>query len=187
LAISHLEGITKAEVSHVTREHAPGFTEQQREVFFRIGLALFITQATEQVMKMCLTYLFPDGGMNTVDILKKAQRRKHTLGQIVIELRKRVGIDDNFDAILDEFLDKRNTLIHRLEDVPDLSLYSAQGIQIARRFVDRVLVLNESVFNVFIALARVWQHEVNIKTPVDHLFGDIDAYRAVVDGLFFEK
>ena len=89
--------------------------------------------------------------------------------------------------ILEEFLDKRNTLIHRVDDVPGWSLDNEQGCQIAYQFVNRLMTVDESVRDTLTALLVVWQKEEDIKTPVDHLFGDIETQRKIVDHTFFEK
>jgi len=89
--------------------------------------------------------------------------------------------------ILEEFLDKRNTFIHRVADVPGWSSETEQGRQMARQFVDRLLIVDNTVRDTFIALLAVWQREVDIKTPVDHMLGDINTHRKIVNYTFFEK
>ena len=54
--------------------------------------------------------------------------------------------------ILEEFLDKRNTLIHRVDDVPGWSLDNEQGCQIAYQFVNRLMTVDESVRDTLTAL-----------------------------------
>jgi hypothetical protein len=152
-----------------------------------MGLALIFLQATEQLIRRCLTYVFPPGGVVTLEMLEQTEKRKHTLGQFLCELRKRVDIDDQFDGVLDEFLENRNILIHRLDDVPGWSLDNDDGLKIARHFVDRLLIVDKNVRDVFMALLVTWVREVHITTPVDHVFADTEAYRNIVNALFFEK
>jgi hypothetical protein len=167
---------------------SPKIGEPQREIMFRMGFALLITQTTEKLISTCLAYALPESGSVTLESLEKDNNRKKTLGQFIVELRKRVDIDDQFDKVLSEFLDKRNVLIHRIDDVPGWSLHNEEGLKVARLFVDRVIMLNESVLNVFMSLLHVWQKEVDISTPVDHLFCyNTEAYRQLVNNTFFEK
>ena len=163
------------------------FDKSQRDILFRIGVALLLMQTTEQLISMCLTYVLPEGGVLTLEMLERHNQKKRTLGQFLIELRKRVDIDQHFDVILEEFLVKRNTLIHRIEDVPGWSLHDEQGCQIARQFVDRLIIVDNYVRDTFMALLSVWKKEVDIKTPVDHMFNDIDKYGKIVNHTFFEK
>jgi hypothetical protein len=129
-----------------------------------------------------------ESGVVTLEMLELASQRKRTLGQFLVELRRRVDIDDQFDMILEEFLDKRNTLIHRIDDVPGWSLHNEEGLKTARHFVDRLIIVSETVLDVFMALLRVWQKDVDIKTPVDHMFCDnTEMYRQLVNDTFFEK
>jgi hypothetical protein len=96
-------------------------------------------QATETVINACLTYVLPEGGVLTLEMLRRSGQKKRTLGQFLTELRKRVDIDEHFDMILEEFLDKRNTLIHRVDNVPGWSLDNEQGCQIVYQFVNRLM------------------------------------------------
>jgi hypothetical protein len=144
-------------------------------------------QATETVISTCLTYVLPEGGVLTLEMLLRSGQKKRTLGQFLTELRKRVDIDEHFDMILEEFLDKRNTLIHRVMDVPGWSLDTEEGCLIAYQFVNRLITVDEAVRDTFTALMVVWQKSEDIKTTVDHLFADIDTYRKIVNHTFFEK
>ena len=123
----------------------------------------------------------------TSPIRNSKEPKKRTLGQFLTELRKRVDIDEHFDMILEEFLDKRNTLIHRVMDVPGWSLDTEEGCLVAYQFVNRLMTVDEAVRDTFTALMVVWQKSEDIKTAVDHLFGDIDTYRKIVNHTFFEK
>ena len=158
----------------------------RREILLRMGLTLVLMQATEMVINACLTYALPEGGVLTLEPLK-ADQKKRTLGQFLTELRKRVDIDEHFDLILEEFLDKRNTLIHRIKDVPGWSLDNEQGCLIAYQFVNRLMTVNESVCDTFTALLSMWKNQEDIKTPVDHLFANIETHIKIVNNTFFEK
>jgi hypothetical protein len=168
-------------------DRSPTIEQPQRDILFRMGLALLFLQTTEQLIRGCLTYVFPSGGILTLEMLERIENRKHTLGQFLVELRKRIDVDDQFDSILAEFLDKRNILIHRIGDVPGWSLDNDHGLKIARQFVDRLLIIDQQVRGVFTAVLVTWAREVNITTPVDHLFADTEAYRNIVNALFFER
>jgi hypothetical protein len=178
------DGVTKG---HWMQNDGSWIGEPQREILSRMGFALLFMQSTEELIRACLTLALPEGGVITLEMLSRPNLKKRTLGQFLVELRKRVDIDDQFDMILAEFLEKRNTLIHRLDDVPGWSLHNEEGLKIARLFVDRVIILNRSVFDVFMALLSVWQKDVDIKTPVDHMFCYTESYRQVVNNTFFEK
>ena len=70
--------------------------EPQRDILFRMGLALLLIQSTEEIISTCLTYVLPAGGVLTWEMLQRSGRKKRTLGQFLIELRKRVDIDQTF-------------------------------------------------------------------------------------------
>lgn len=106
-------------------------------------------------------------------------------------LRKRADVDPGFDALLDEFLEKRNILVHRLADVPGWSLESGSGLAAANAFVQDMLRVTEAVLNVFVGLVRAWQDQTGIGTPEfgsDPFFAEIDStYKPLVNDIFFRK
>ncbi|HXW73001.1 MAG TPA: hypothetical protein VEK34_16525 [Methylocella sp.] len=166
------------------------FSAEQRDILARMGLALLFIQTTEFVIEFCMKYVLPAGGVVTLEMLEsqRSGERKRTLGQFLRELRKRVDLDDRFDAILDEFLQKRNELIHRIDDIPGWSLDHEEGLRAARGFMDRVMQLNHVVLEVFSGLVRAWQSQEQITTEFDSLLGDIDQiYSSLASRIFFKK
>ena len=133
------------------------------------------------------------GGATINEKLEKRTReeRKKTLGYFLNELRKRADLDENFDALLEEFLDERNILVHSVDDVPGWSLQTTEGRKIASAFVDGFIEKTVEILKVFMGLIRSWQEQENIEVSVpgaDEFVAEIDAdYKTLVDDLFFEK
>ena len=92
-----------------------------------------------------MTFALPEGGALTLQKLESQQDRKRTLGQFLTALKKLVELDEGFDAMLDEFLEKRNLLIHRIDEIPGWSLNTGPRLIASRRFLDRLLYLNDVV------------------------------------------
>jgi hypothetical protein len=68
--------------------------EARREVLLRMGLALLFVQTTEHLIETCLTYMFSEGGVLTLEMLLRSGQKKRTLGQFLTKLRKRVDLDE---------------------------------------------------------------------------------------------
>jgi hypothetical protein len=152
-----------------------------------LGMALLLVQSTERVIQFCMTWVLPPGGVNTLDALDREKGRKRTLGQFLIELRKRVDLDDQFDSVLNEFLDKRNVLAHRLDTV--WSLENDEGIETARRFIKRFLSVDAAVRKVFLALMHAWQAQIgsNVQPPTSVFTESDKFYLSLANSMFFEK
>jgi hypothetical protein len=168
------------------------FSEPARDVLTRIGLALLLVQSTEQVIQTCMTYALPADCALTLEKLEReiAQKRKKPLGQFLTALRQRADLDDDFDAILKEFLEMRNTLVHRLDELDEVwSLEKESGLREARQFVGRLLELNQIVLTVFLALLRTWQIEVklNIEAPEEIFREPPEYYASLANSIFFKK
>jgi hypothetical protein len=56
---------------------------------------------------------------------------RKTLGYFVGELKKRVGLDAGFEALIDEFLERRNAFVHGLFDVPGFATETDKGLAVA--------------------------------------------------------
>jgi hypothetical protein len=84
-------------------------------------------------------------------------------------------------------LEKRNTPIHHIETV--WTLEDEQGIEGARRFIDRVFELNAIVLRVFLALIHTWQAEADLNVPPpESVFNAPDEYyRTLANSVFFKK
>ena len=159
-----------------------------------IGPMLIRLQATERVINLALTFVFPRNVRLTLEDLEKQQReeRKKTIGFFFSELRKRVELDESFDRLLQDFLDYRNTFIHKLQDVPGWDLETEQGTRIAEEFVSRLASLNETVLFSFCGFLRAWQKQVKLDVPIpegaDEIFVQIDRYYTpLIDKVVFKK
>ena len=166
---------------------------EQKDVLMRMGAALVFVQSTEQLIRLCMTLVLQKDSPLTLEKLEKQTReeRRKTLGYFLSELRKRTDLDENFDTLLEEFLEERNILVHRVDDIPGWSLQTTEGRKIAGAFVDSFTRKTVEIFKVFAGLLRSWQEQTNFDISVpgaDELFAEIDAdYKSLVDDIFFEK
>ena len=167
--------------------------DEQKDVLMRMGAALVLVQSTEQLIRLCMTYVLQKDSPLTIEKYEKQTReeRKKTLGYFLGELRKRADLDEHFDALLETFLEERNILVHSVDDIPGWNLSTLEGCNIAGAFVDRFIRKTIEVHKVFLGLMRAWQEESKIDTPLPlgcKFFAEIDAdYKTRVDDLFFEK
>lgn len=166
---------------------------EQKDVLMRMGAALLFVQTTEQLIRFCMTWVLQKDGPLTLEKLENQTRKEHlkTLGYFLNELRKRADLDENFDVLLEEFLEERNILVHSLDDIPGWSLQTTAGRKIAGAFVDGFIRKTVEVMKVFMGLISSWQEQANIDISVpgaNELFAEIDTdYKSLVDELFFEK
>src|ERR1700720_1052162 len=100
--------------------------ENMRVLWTNIGAALVACQTAEKLINVSLRSLFPKEPIRTVEMLDRLNEeyRRKTLGYFIRALRERVGIDEQFDALLGDFLEHRNTLVHDLAGVPGHSFFT---------------------------------------------------------------
>ncbi len=166
---------------------------EQKDVLMRIGAALVFVQSAEQVIRLCMIFVLQKDSPLTIEKLEKQTReeRKKTLGYFLGELRKRADLDESFDALLEEFLEERNILVHNVDDVPGWNLQTTEGRKIASAFVDGFIRKTVEILKVFAGLIRSWQEQTNFDVSVptaEEFFAEIDTdYKSLVDDIFFEK
>ncbi|WNJ91779.1 hypothetical protein [Bosea sp. 685] len=130
--------------------------EAQKELLAAIGLAVVQTQTTERMMNLAFTYILDLGPTMTLEKLLNLRNKKMTLGQMIDGIQKYVDLNDDFLAVLDEFLDKRNSVIHRFQTIEGISFSSPSGVIAGLDYVERLLSLNKIVLRVLKSLAVHW-------------------------------
>src|SRR5664279_4810776 len=96
-----------------------GLTTEEELFFTWMGMCLNMVQSAERGIRDVLTYVFPTGGVFDQTGLEsdEAAFRRRTIGQLVVELRRRAEIHPDFEPALAGFLTDRNTFIHHFEVV----------------------------------------------------------------------
>jgi hypothetical protein len=160
------------------------FSEEQKRVLIALGITLLLVQTTERLIDTCLTYILQLDGPLTLELLSQHRNRKRTLGQVLSAMRH-IDVEDQFDAALSEFLQKRNVMTHRLDDVK-WSLESETGIAAAQAFLSRLLHLNEMIMKVFGGLFDAHARQ-NPGMPVFTKLPGDRSYAPYVDLIFSKK
>jgi hypothetical protein len=162
-------------------------SDEQNKVLITAGALLMALQLTEKMISQCAEHILQLDGPLTVELLHRQKQRKRTLGAVLIAMRKHVEIYEPFDAGLTEYIEKRNTFIHRLSDAPGWSLDDEAGRAAANRFLARLWHLNWMVMDVFCGLARAYceQNPGYPQFPEVVPFGK--TYSPVIDRIFSAK
>jgi hypothetical protein len=86
---------------------------EQKHVLACVGLMILHIQVIEKLIHLCVSYVFPKTPLHELSaaaLLETADAlRDRTVGNLLPELRKRVGIDEEFENVLSKFLKMRNT------------------------------------------------------------------------------
>src|SRR5438105_6374912 len=157
---------------------------EQKHVLACVGLMILHMQVIGKLIHLCVSYVFPKTPLHEISVVALLETadamRNRTAGNLLIELRKRVGIDEEFENVLKKFLKMRNTIVHDVDQIPDWSLDSQDGIAGAHRFLSELLRLSEIVEGVFTGIIRAWQEENQMETRIngipEEFFVAIDAF-----------
>jgi len=169
-------------------------SDHQQQILTSMGVTLILLQSTEKIINLCMTFVFQNSSRLTLEALELQQKeeQKKTLGYFLRELRKRADLAPEFDQLLRDFLNHRNTFIHKLSDLPGWDLDSPEGRQIAERFISKLTNLNQRVLGIFIGFLRAWERQVGMNTSVplgsEEFFAEIDRiYTPLIDDLVSKK
>jgi hypothetical protein len=136
-----------------------------RALYTSIGAALVMCQTAEHLINLSLRSLFPKEAIKTIEMLEQLeeQHRKKTLGYFITALRERVGLDEEFDALLGDFLEHRNTLVHDLERVPGHTFLTLDGMQRINAYAMQVLREAQRITEIFAAFIDAWTEQVGMR------------------------
>lgn len=168
-------------------------TAQQKDTLAAIAVALLLAQTAERVIRLCMTFVLQKSSPLTLEALEHQQsaERRKTLGYFLAELRKRADLAIGFDRLLEDFLEKRNILVHDFGGRDEYSLNTAEGLAGANAFLRDMIRITEEVLKVFIGLVRAWQEQTGIGPEGgkgERFFDEIEeAYKPLVDEVFFQK
>jgi hypothetical protein len=165
----------------------------QNDALAAIGGALVIVQMAERMIKFCMQFVLPeDDEALTYEKLKsqEADEAKKTLGYFLGRLRQRVEVEALFDNQLREFLKMRNQLAHNLSEVPGLGFSEPKELEFEVKWGGKLSGLALHVRNVFMGLARAWQHQIGMREDIaeNEFFQEIDTkFEPFVDQIFTAK
>lgn len=183
MLLSYLKGVVVAEVDRNTSE-----------VLMNIAVALLLMQTAEKAIRLCMTLVLQKDSPLTLEKLEAQthSERKKTLGYFLIELRKRVDLDEDFSTKLEQLLEDRNVLAHSLEDIPGWSLETDEGRAVALVFLTRCINEAWDVTKTFAALTMAWQKQIGMVQPnellkSEEIFAEIEERSKKVNEIFFKR
>jgi hypothetical protein len=169
-------------------------TDTVRDTLALLGSGLIVVQAVEHLLAKCMSMALPKTANITREVFQKqsAEEAKRTLGQLLIQLRLRIVVKPEFDAALMKFLDLRNSLVHRIQEVEGIDFHTPQGRAVARAFIETVIDKGRFLIKIFSGLLRAWAQQVGLKLtdddPQRDYYREIDAlYQSQIHELLESK
>lgn len=128
--------------------------EDIKELYIEFAQTAEIAQTMElEAGNLALTFATMSINPKTIDDEQKVFLRslvddvnKRTFGNLLIQIRKFVDIDEDGSKIINEALDKRNYLIHKFFRTHNFAIYSVEGRKAMRTDLENI--------NKSLALAR---------------------------------
>lgn len=167
-----------------------GMSPAAVEALTRMGQLLIQMQVLEKLVSLSLTFPLRDVGVKTLDALftAEAKNKKATIGRLIVALKSRVDLDDDFATMLDRFLDYRNTFVHDLDRMGGFEWQLEGGIARMHDFLDTLSTDTEFITKAFTSLLVEWSSAVGVHPEgtqsVRDILGDLDGIATTV---FFTK
>ena len=144
--------------------------------FATIGVLVVTTQTVERMLNMLLTFVLQNGVPLSYSRLMElnSKHRRRTLGYFIREMQKRATFQDDIDSVLERFLESRNSLIHRFDDIPGSALESDDDRKELRSFLAQLAADTETLMAFCAALIQVWSKEIGMseKFTIEHYLAD---------------
>jgi hypothetical protein len=118
-------------------------------------------QITERVVDLVLIFVFQGKQKMTLQALEhlEQQRRARTLGRLFGQMRGRFDLHPALLALLDNFIEHRNQLIHRIRDIPGWDLETTDGRKAAIGFLSQLQAEDLKVMQVFLGFVVAWENQ----------------------------
>jgi hypothetical protein len=169
--------------------------KETERILTLIGLLILVMQTTETMVDLVLTFVFQGREKLTLEVLERLEREKRarTLGRLVKQMRDRVDINPVLEDLLDSFVEHRNQLTHRLDDVPGWDLETPEGREVACKFLLNLQDENQKIMEIFLGFLIAWesQHKLGILPPFPEegkeLLLNAGVHALVAEDLVFAK
>ena len=147
-------------------------------LYSEVGKAVELIQLADRMFKSILLLVFPGKEFSDLDLFQKNEKHlnKATLGKLVKTLKSRVSLNDHFEAILDDYLNARNSLVHNWDEIP-----SWETEESAIAFTVGVQKQAAYLSYTFTGFMRAWMEQVEFSSisedfpELQNLFSEIDA------------
>lgn len=147
-------------------------------LYSEVGKAVELIQLADRMFKSILLLVFPGKEFSDLDLFQKNEKHldKATLGKLVKTLKLRVSLNDRFEAILDNYLNDRNSLVHNWDEIPNW-----ENEESAIAFTVGVQKQAAYLSYTFLGFMRAWMEQVDFSSvsegfpELQNLFSEIDA------------
>jgi hypothetical protein len=137
------------------------FQDVPEEIFAEIGCRLVLLQNLELFLTFAIKVVFEDDPLKVKEGIFKEDNK--SMGQLLNALRKKVSINDDFDACLKRTLKARNQFVHEFSLL--FNLHSPNGIQEAIKFLSQTMDDLKEVTNLMKAALIVYGKDSDIIGP----------------------
>jgi hypothetical protein len=147
------------------------------KVLAKIGYVLMNVQSTERVIKRVMQIAMPREADLFVPLFERLASKDmdRPLGAFLTELRKRAGLNQDFDELLKRFLLQRNVFIHDITQPEGWTLKTKEGIVVVDIQLNNLLNDSKDVRTHFMALLYSWK----VQTEIEPSKEESEAFEAV--------
>lgn len=155
---------------HLSSEHVS-------KILAKVGYTLLVVQSTERVVKRVMRIAMPDIDefFTAVSERLSAKEMDRPLGAFLTELRKKVSLHEDVDALLRRFLLERNEFIHAISTPEGWTLKTVEGLRVVNRQLDELLRDAKEVRTIFLSYLWAWKVQGEMATTEE----EDAAFRAI--------
>jgi hypothetical protein len=155
----------------------------EEDVMLLLGHVVYEAQETESTLHIAFTFFYGLSVAESIEQLKKIYGKK-TMGQFLILVRDKIGINQSFDDFMLDYIEQRNFIVHNLSRTTRFSLHTEDGRQKLSNFLTNFRYMNRKVKFTFMALVEVWMQKFDPAHQSDEKFKEFrysDMFREIKD------
>src|SRR5262249_18436353 len=146
-----------------------------------MGICLSYVQLAEETLQFAVESVLDDPELRLSE--QSEPERKATLADFLKKLRRRVKLEPDFRESLYRFREMRNIFIHNLSEIPGWNILTADGRDIATKFLFELIFRSYAIAGVFMTLPAV---SAKVDFNKD-LFADADANERTLGEMLEKK
>ena len=147
-------------------------THSEDDVLLLLGQVVYEMQQTEATLHLAMTVVFALPIAKSVQQLRDLYAKK-TLGQFLLLVREKIGLNPEFDEYMKDYIERRNFAIHNFSRGSIFNIYKEEGREKLANFLTDLRYRNRKINYTFVALTEAWMRAISPDYAEDSKLADV--------------
>lgn len=137
----------------------PDDKADKEHLMVEVGKALILCQVVEKQLALCAHVIFRDPNLSVADWLREKERIT-MLQPVINKLKTRAILTSEFETLLNDFREHRNTLVHDFIRLPDFDIKTEAGREFGMSWAVKLTAEAYSILGAIAPIAK--EHRIKL-------------------------